>query len=358
MERGRGIRLESVTKRYGQEPVVRDVSLEVRPGEFLSLLGPSGCGKTTTLRIIAGFVAPTSGRVFVGDREITDVPAHKRGISLVFQNYALWPHMTVWENIAFGLKLRRFDHAQITKKVDEVLAVTNLRGLENRFPRELSGGQQQRVAVSRALALDPPVLLMDEPLSNLDRKLRVEMRKELKLLQERLGVTTLYVTHDQDEALSMSDRVAIMHEGRVLRTAPPRELYEDPQSEFVASFVGNVNVIDGKILDSESGKTVFATSDGLELLIARDSSRLPNAPARLVIRPERIVISCAGGGQANTVRGTVVFAEYFGSGVKFQIEIAGGRQLTVQSQGSDVDAFRKGDIVSVTIDPRHISFLQ
>ncbi len=354
MAGGKGIRLDSVTKRYGDNAVVRDVSLEVTPGEFLSLLGPSGCGKTTTLRIIAGFVAQTSGRILIGESDITEFPAHKRGVSLVFQNYALWPHMTVHQNIAFGLKLRRLERQLIQKKVDEVLAITNLTGFEQRYPRELSGGQQQRVAVSRALALDPSVLLMDEPLSNLDRMLRVEMRKELKQLQARLGVTTLYVTHDQEEALSMSDRVAIMNEGRVLRVATPKEIYDDPQSEFVAAFVGNVNLIGGKIVKSSANETVFESSNGLVLVIEPGSNESAGEVVRIMVRPERIVLSRREIEQPNLMRGRLAFAEYFGATVKYHVELTCGGQITVQSQGTESNGFTVGEEVFLKIDPRHI----
>ncbi|MBS7699452.1 ATP-binding cassette domain-containing protein [Chelatococcus sp. YT9] len=232
------IELSHCRKRYGELNVLDDVSLQVRRGEFITVLGPSGCGKTTTLRAIGGFMTPDSGRISIRGREVTHLPPYKRNIGVVFQNYALWPHMTVAEILGFGLRIRKLPREEITRRVDRALGMVQLTGLKDRYPRELSGGQQQRVAMARALAIDPEVIILDEPLSNLDRRLREELRIELKRLQRSLGVTMLFVTHDQEEALSMSDQVVVMQSGRIQQIADPRTVYERPANRFVAGFLG------------------------------------------------------------------------------------------------------------------------
>lgn len=358
MAEGKKILLERVSLRYGSYTAVNEVSLEVGAGEFLSLLGPSGCGKTTTLRMIAGFAVPSDGRIVVGGVDVTHMPARRRGVGLVFQSYALWPHMTVFENIAFGLNLRRHSRPAIRAKVDEVLTLTNLSGLEARYPRELSGGQQQRVAVARALALDPPVLLMDEPLSNLDRKLRVDMRRELKQLQRRIGMTTLYVTHDQEEALSMSDRVAVMDKGSVLRVARPEDVYDDPGSEFIAAFVGSVNILDGTVVDVADGTCSFRSDEGIALKFAPKIAVAAGAHIRLMVRPERIRIGRTAGGEENALPARVSFVEYFGTGIKYALDLAGGRQLTAQAHNVGTDRLAVGEDAFALIDSRHFSVLR
>ncbi|MEB3806812.1 MAG: ABC transporter ATP-binding protein, partial [Desulfurococcales archaeon] len=227
------IRLEDVTKIYGGVVAVDHANIDIEHGEFFTIIGPSGCGKTTTLRIIAGFEVPEEGKVYFDDRDVTYVKPYERNTAMVFQNYALWPHMTVYDNIAYGLRLRKVPEDEIRRRVEKVLDLVDLHGLENRYPLQLSGGQQQRVALARALVVEPSVLLLDEPLSNLDAKLRLEMREELRNLQKRLGITTVYVTHDQLEALSMSDRIAVMNKGRILQVGTPEELYMRPRNLFV-----------------------------------------------------------------------------------------------------------------------------
>jgi putative spermidine/putrescine transport system ATP-binding protein len=358
MGEGRRIRLEGVTVRYGSTTAVESVSLEVRPGEFLSLLGPSGCGKTTTLRAIAGFVSCAAGRIEIDGTEVTATPAHRRGVGLVFQNYALWPHMTVFENVAFGLKLRHVEGPRLRAKVDEVIALTNLTGFERRYPRELSGGQQQRVAMARALALDPPVLLMDEPLSNLDRKLRIEMRRELKQLQYRLGTTTLYVTHDQEEALSMSDRVGVMDKGRILRIGKPDEIYDNPGNEFIAGFVGNINLLEGTVDSSAKDVCTVRTDDGLSLTIAHSAQLATGLRVRLMVRPERIRLAAGRPAELNALSGRVAFVEYFGTTIRYYVELGGGRQLSVQCQNTGVGRFAVGDHVFAVIDAHNLIVVQ
>src|SRR6266581_1426390 len=239
------IRIDGVVKRFGAVTAVDRAELTVEDGELFTLLGPSGCGKTTLLRLVAGFDQPDAGQIRFGDRVVNGLPPHERNIGMVFQNYALWPHMTVRANVAYGLRLRKLGSAEIEARLAEGLRKVNLIGLESRYPGQLSGGQQQRVALARALVLNPDILLLDEPLSNLDAKIRIQVRAEIRKLQQDLGITTMYVTHDQEEALSLSDRVAVMRDGRVEQISTPRELYERPVSRFVADFVGTNNFIAG-----------------------------------------------------------------------------------------------------------------
>src|SRR5215813_8790392 len=242
------VQLNSVKLGYGEFIAVKNVDLTIEKGTFVTLLGPSGCGKTTLLRAIAGLVTPMSGEIVIKGRRVNDVPIHKRNIGLVFQNYALFPHKTIFDNVGFGLKYRRIDRASIAQRVKRALDIVRLPGVERKLPSELSGGQQQRIALARAIVIEPDVLLLDEPLSALDANLREEMRTELKSIQRELGITTVFVTHDQEEALAMSDRVVVMDHGRIEQRGTPSEVYEHPSSEFVAGFLGNANFIDGTVL--------------------------------------------------------------------------------------------------------------
>ena len=239
------IDIQNVTKRFGAMAAVSDVNLSIEEGELFTLLGPSGCGKTTLLRLIAGFYAPDNGQIRFDGRRVNDVPPSERGIGMVFQNFALWPHMTVHENVAYGLKLRKVPGNEIADRVGVVFEKVKLSGFGDRYPGQLSGGQQQRVALARALVLNPKILLLDEPLSNLDAKVRVQVRQEIRKLQKELGITTMYVTHDQEEALTLSDRIAVFNQGKVFQVGPPKELYERPDNRFVADFIGINNLIDG-----------------------------------------------------------------------------------------------------------------
>jgi spermidine/putrescine ABC transporter ATP-binding subunit len=276
---------------------VEELTLDIREGEFLSILGPSGCGKTTTLNMIAGFFPPTSGRIEIAGEDVTDKPAYLRGLGMVFQNYALFPHMTVFDNIAYGLRMRKIPKSEIRGKVREALAMVHLEGYAERRPRQLSGGEQQRIALARALVYHPPVLLLDEPLAALDKKLRDEMRVELKEIQRRVGITTVFVTHDQQEALSLSDRVVVMSRGRVEQVGDPREIYDQPESRFVADFVGAVNSFPGRVVSTEGGLRValdglgeiamprseraasFAIGDRVDLFVRPESVRLSSTPS-------------------------------------------------------------------------------
>ncbi len=280
-----GVKLSEVTKRYGKITAVDHLSLTVHDQEMVSLLGPSGCGKTTTLRCVAGFVIPDEGKIFIGDQEVTRVPPEKRDIGFVFQNFALWPHMTVHQNLAFGLRLRKVPKSQIKRRVQEALALVRMEGMEDRYPRQLSGGQQQRVALARALVLQPRVLLLDEPLSNLDAKLREEMRFEIRELQRKLKITAIYVTHDQAEALVLSDRIAILNHGKIEQIGTPEEIYQRPVSKFVASFVGICSFIQAQVIKLSSDGAVLSTEDGLVISTKRTDLTLGQS-VTLAIRPE------------------------------------------------------------------------
>ena len=275
------VELRGLVKRYGTTVALDGVSLGIRPGEFFTLLGPSGCGKTTSLRSVAGFVAPDAGDVLIDGARVNDVPPHKRRVGMVFQHYALFPHRTVTQNVAFGLRMQGADKAEIARRVVEALALVQLPGYGDRYPRQLSGGEQQRVALARALVTRPAVLLLDEPLGALDKKLRDHMKIELKRLQREVGITTIYVTHDQEEALTMSDRIAVMHRGRVEQVATPRELYEAPATTFVASFIGNINLFVGRSV----GHGVVESNG---LTVAATGAAADGAAVRVALRPERV----------------------------------------------------------------------
>jgi len=286
------VRIEALAKRYpGQTGAAVDgVGFTLARGDMLALLGPSGCGKTTVLRMIAGLVPADAGRVLLAGRDLTAVPIHQRNIGMVFQSYALFPHMTVAENVAFGLEMKRVDRASRTLRVRQALDMVRLEGLDSRPVRRLSGGQQQRVALARALASEPDVLLLDEPLSNLDALLREEMRSEIRTLQKRLGMTTIFVTHDQDEALSMADHVAVMHGGRIVQFGTPEAVYERPADRFVAGFIGRANLLDGHVLGHDAGTHVTVEIDGIRRFSVplHGAAPAPGTPATLVLRPHRL----------------------------------------------------------------------
>lgn len=316
------VRLENVTKIYGSVIAVDHANLEIRHGELFTLLGPSGCGKTTTLRIIAGFEVPEEGRVYFDDEDVTFKKPYERNTAMVFQNYALWPHMTVYDNIAFGLRIRKVPEPEIRKKVKQVLELVKLEGMENRYPLQLSGGQQQRVALARALVVEPRVLLLDEPLSNLDAKLRIEMREEIKRIQKKLGITTIYVTHDQLEAMSISDRVAIMNKGRILQVGTPKEVYFYPKSMFVADFIGRSNILKGRIIDkADVYAKVYVDELGLELegtLVDKELS----GKVGIVIRPENILVNKPSNLEGyNVIKGRLDFQMFVGEKIEARIKV-------------------------------------
>jgi iron(III) transport system ATP-binding protein len=312
------IAVRELRKRFGGVLAVDGVSLEIADGELFTLLGPSGCGKTTLLRLIAGFSRPDGGTLWFGDRVVNELPPHARNIGMVFQNYALWPHMTVFQNVAYGLRLRGLRGTALQARVEDGLRMVNLGGLGSRYPGQLSGGQQQRVALARALVLSPDILLLDEPLSNLDAKVRVQVRTEIRRLQQRLGITTVYVTHDQEEALSLSDRVAVMRDGRVLQVGPPRELYERPRTRFVADFVGINNLVPGTVRAREGETAIVETPVGA--LRARAGTVGAGAACVVAIRPENVILGEAGD---NRLQGRVLLASYLGNTLRYDVEVAG-----------------------------------
>jgi len=319
------IAIREVVKRFGAVTAVDRADLSVRDGELFTLLGPSGCGKTTLLRLVAGFYQPDAGEIRFGDRLVSGLPPYERNIGMVFQNYALWPHMTVAANVAYGLKLRKLGGAEVAARLAEGLRKVNLTGYESRYPGQLSGGQQQRVALARALVLNPDILLLDEPLSNLDAKIRVQVRAEIRKLQQELGITTLYVTHDQEEALSLSDRVAVMKDGRVLQVGGPRELYERPRTRFVADFVGTNNLVPGRVQSRAGAELVVETEIGALRAVA---SGPMGERCVLAIRPENVAVAAgAEGPGGNVVRGRVSFVSYLGSALRYDVETARGAVL-------------------------------
>ncbi len=294
-----GVRVEGVSKRFahrvkGEVYAAREVTLDVRPGEFVTMLGPSGCGKTTTLRIIAGYEHPDAGRILIGGQDVTATLANERGIGFVFQNYALFPHLSVFENVAYGLRVRGHGAARLGREVSEVLALVGLSGYERQFPAQLSGGEQQRVALARAIVIQPRVLLFDEPLSNLDATLRVQMRREIRELQQRLAITAIYVTHDQEEAMAVSDRIAVMSAGTIVQEGSAEDLYYRPASRFVAQFIGRVNLVPGRIESLEGGSAVVEALGARVAASGVAPGMKPGDRVELIVRPEAVVLASPG----------------------------------------------------------------
>jgi putative spermidine/putrescine transport system ATP-binding protein len=346
--KGAEVRLEGVVKTFGTVRAVDGVTLTVRAGEFLTLLGPSGSGKTTTLACVAGFAVPTEGEVLIQGQPVTFEPPFKRNVGMVFQHYALFPHMSVAENLAFPLRMRKRPALEIRERVAWALALVQLEDLGARAPRQLSGGQQQRVALARALVFEPPVLLMDEPLGALDKKLRAEMQLELKHLQARLGVTVIYVTHDQEEALTLSDRVAVMNRGRIEQVGAPLDLYESPRTRFVAEFVGESNLLAGTVAATDGGGLALATRGGLRVPLAPGSAGAGET-LTLLVRPEKIAL--AGEGQA-LVEGEVVEAIYLGESTRYVVRAESGEVFVVKQQNLAAGAaIKAGTRVGLRWDP-------
>jgi iron(III) transport system ATP-binding protein len=316
-----GVEFEGVSKRYGEVTAVDDVSFDIAPAELVTLLGPSGCGKTTTLRMVAGLEPVSSGRILIGGADVTRRAANERNVSMVFQSYALFPHMTVLENVCYGPLSMRADKARARELAHAKLEMLGLAGLEQRLPSELSGGQQQRVAVARSLVLEPAVLLFDEPLSNLDAKLRRRVRQEIRELQQSLALTVLYVTHDQEEALAVSDRIIVMDGGRIAQQGSPHELYEAPASRFLADFIGDANLVDGELAVGAGGATTFSAG-GVSVTVRVDGLR--PGPATLAVRPHRLRIVDAGQGK---VPGVCRRAAYLGSRIEYMVDTAWGELL-------------------------------
>jgi iron(III) transport system ATP-binding protein len=357
-----GVALDHVSKQFGSVRGVEDVHIDIRPGEFFTFLGPSGCGKTTTLRMIAGFYYPTSGRIRFGNQDVTTLPPNKRNTGMVFQNYALFPHMSVFENIAFGLEVRKLPKSEIRDKVERALKLVHLEGYGNRRIDQLSGGQQQRVALARALVIEPQILLLDEPLSNLDAKLREETRFEIKRLQLELGITTIYVTHDQAEAMSMSDRIMVMQNGVVQQIGTPEDIYHRPLNRFVASFIGETNLWEGTVVGIEGDEVRVEIAPGLLL-----SGYLNNAsPQCQIRRGEKLAVSVRPesvqeadpekADAANVVTGSVIISEFTGATVHYISEAAGNRlRATFVNQGHRVK--QRGEELSLLIPKESIYFV-
>jgi len=350
------IALDGVSKRFGSHTAVDCVTLEIREGEFFSMLGPSGCGKTTSLRMIAGFELPDSGRVVLKGADVTTVSANRRPVNMVFQQYALFPHMSIYDNVAFGLKMKRVPRGEHRDRVHELLRVVDLEGLEKRRPRQLSGGQQQRVALARALVNRPAALLLDEPLGALDVKLRKHMQLELKRIQHELGTTFVYVTHDQEEALAMSDRIAVMNRGRVEQLGTPREIYEHPSTAFVADFIGSLNALELTIDEVVGDYSVTRLGDD-ERVVAPASGRHVGDTVRIGVRPEHVQIGTEGAGQGSRVTGTIAQVVYLGMYTQFHVDTRAGRIVSHRLADESTAGLEAGSPVTLTWLPEHASFL-
>ena len=357
------VKLVGLTKKFGAYVAVQNTNLHIEEGEFFSLLGPSGCGKSTTLRMIAGFVKPTSGQILLGGEDVTYVPPEKREIGIVFQNYAIFPHMNVFDNIAFGLRLRRMNEAEIARTVGEVLEQVGLSGYEARFQKELSGGQQQRVALARVLVTRPRILLLDEPLSALDKKLREEMKVWIKDLQRRLSITTVYVTHDQGEALTMSDRIGVMNKSQIVQIGTPEEIYERPDNLFVTRFIGESNVLDAEIDRLEDGYAFIKVGDGVSKALISGDMRAGET-ASLVIRPENVLLDVDGESRCGfRAQMTVIDHTYQGSLLRYRLrwgddvivcDVQNQSHREILAPGSNVDVGWDSDraIVLPSLDKR------
>jgi spermidine/putrescine transport system ATP-binding protein len=350
------IRIERITKTYpgGKTPAVRDVSLSIGDGELMVLLGPSGCGKTTTLRMIAGFEEPTEGAVLLYGRDVTDTPPNKRDVNMVFQSYALFPHMDIFANVAFGLRRHKVPKPEIAERVRETLELVELTGMEQRRPSQMSGGQRQRVALARALVNRPRALLLDEPLGALDLKLRQSMQIELKRIQQEVGITFVYVTHDQGEALTMSDRVAVMNAGRIEQLGTPREIYEQPATRFTAGFIGTSNILTGRVARMVDGMALLDFgADGRVLVAAPDAS--PGDALELTVRPEKIELAARAPDQGCSLRGTIKAVVYQGTSTSYTVTTATGADVVVflQNAASSESAAAQGQAVWLTWRVEH-----
>jgi len=357
------IRLDRVSAQFqhrvkGAVAAVHDVSLEVRPGELLTLLGPSGCGKTTTLRMIAGFQEPAGGRIFIGDRDVTGLEANDRGIGFVFQNYALFPHLTVFENVAYGLRVKRSDSAKITRAVGDVLTLVGLAGYEPQMPHQLSGGEQQRVAVARAIIIQPAVLLFDEPLSNLDAKLRVQMRREIRSLQKELGITTVYVTHDQEEAMAISDRIAVMNKGEIAQIGDAEELYRRPASVFVARFIGQANLINAVVASIADGLVELDLSGHRHTVAApaQAGGLRPGQAVTVVLRPEALTIVANDRFEVG-LAGVITSCTYLGDKCEYAVDFAGTPIHIAKANPQPGDRLAAGTQVAVQLPSDSVQLL-
>ena len=340
------LRIEGLTKIYGSTAAVEDVNLDVAQGEMLVLLGPSGCGKTTTLRLVAGFVAATRGRILVEGRDIASLPPYQREMGMVFQSYALFPHLTVAQNVTFGLRMRKLSKAEISSRLEETLEMVKLTTMADRYPRQLSGGQQQRVALARALAIRPKVLLLDEPLSNLDANLRQSVAREIRQLQRAAGLTALMVTHDQDEAMTMADRLVLMNEGKVQQVGTQEELYEQPLNPFVARFIGHSNLVAGDLVDADT----FRLPGGAVMRLARNYAQ--RGPHTLALRPERVRLHAQGDVSPPRATARVEDATYVGGHVDYLLSFEDGSSLALHEPTGATGGTRRamGETIAITWD--------
>ncbi len=348
--------IENLHKSFGNTEAVRGLSISIEKGELVSLLGPSGCGKTTLLRLIAGFETPTTGNIFLRDRNITEIPPQKRNIGIVFQDYAVFPTMNVFDNVAYGLRIRKLTKEEITSRVQEYLELVGLTGYEKRLPSQLSGGQQQRVALARALVIKPDVLLLDEPLSNLDAALRLGIRKEIRKIQQALGITTVFVTHDQEEALSISDKVFVMRLGELMQGGGPQEIYRAPRNDFVAGFIGKSNILYGRLTDHDGdlshvtvGDKVFTTGIGTDIPAGSD--------VWVSVRPQYIRVNHESPKDApNQVSGVISYIEYLGGVVKGEISVSDDLVLEFEQPilGNDGSPLRLNDPITGVVEPRDV----
>ncbi|WP_417432387.1 ABC transporter ATP-binding protein [Kiloniella sp.] len=354
------VTFENVTKKYGAVTAIDNVSFSIEPGHLVTLLGPSGCGKTTTLRMIAGLEHASSGRILIGGKDVTSLPATDRDVSMVFQSYALFPHMTVGENVAYGLTVSGLKKAEATERAEEGLALVGLAGYASRLPSELSGGQQQRVAVARALVLEPEVLLLDEPLSNLDAKLRRKVREEIRDLQQNLGLTAVYVTHDQEEALAVSDRIIVMNRSVIAQEGTPRELYEAPSSAFIADFIGDANLIAGEVINADHEKAKVRI-DSVEYDLP--SRGLGRGSAQIAIRPDSILLEPApqSSGQSSEganqvgIKGSVTHATYLGNQMHYSVDSSLGELFVVDYRIDN--AIKAGSDISITFATKGMALI-
>ncbi|WP_454854113.1 ABC transporter ATP-binding protein [Rhizobium binxianense] len=343
------IHLKQLTKSYGDTVAVAGIDLHIAEGEFFSLLGPSGCGKSTTLRMIAGFIRPSAGEILIGRDNVTMLPPEKRDIGIVFQNYAIFPHMNVADNIGFGLKLRKMPKEEIRSKVTDALRQVGLSGYEDRFQRQLSGGEQQRVALARVLVTEPRILLLDEPLSALDKSLREEMKYWIKDLQKNLGITTVYVTHDQDEALTMSDRIGVMQKARIVQVGAPAEIYERPRTLFVTTFIGHSNIIDVTV-GRRSGDSMTVMLDGKTFPTRGTDDASEGQAVKLVVRPENVIIGPEASAEIR-LPATVISETYQGALVRYRLSIGSQEIIAERQNQSHIERFRPGASVTVGWDP-------
>jgi iron(III) transport system ATP-binding protein len=355
------VEIQNVSMAYGRTQVLRDVSLTIEPGEFFALLGPSGSGKSTLLRLIAGFNPTQSGRLLIGGEDVSQVPPWKRNIGMVFQNYALWPHMTVAQNVAFGLEERRMPRDIIRHKVAAALDLVGLADYGARRPNQLSGGQQQRVALARTIAIEPKVLLLDEPLSNLDAKLRVHMRVELLALQRKLGITTIFVTHDQEEALSISDRVAVLDGGVIQQVGTPMELYDSPVNRFIANFVGTINLVPGRVeAASASGGAVFESPALGRITLPRADAAAPGGTAEIALRPHTLALAAPGHATDTShqwVDGRVAEREFLGEFIRYTVKVGDTALIIDSTHYAGEPSFAPGNAVRVGVNPERARLL-